>query len=115
MVGGRVACSEQGHFDHAAAPAADVCLDEGAAQHEGRSDRVAEAEWLGEEREGGRERARLAQRRHRDRRHRRVLVHKPQDERLRAKVRVRVRAVVRVSRPPAARMSAMRMVPRGAS
>eukprot|EP00964_Phaeocystis_antarctica_P098965 scaffold64882_cov75-Phaeocystis_antarctica.AAC.4 len=64
-------CSEQGHFDHAAAPAANIRLDQGAAQHEGRSDRVAEAERLGEEREGGGERARLAQRRHRDRRHRR--------------------------------------------
>ena len=45
----------------ASAPAAHVGLDERAAQHEGRADRVAEAERLGEEREGGGERARLAQ------------------------------------------------------
>ena len=45
----------------ASAPAADVGLDERAAQHERRADRVAEAERLGEEREGGGERARLAQ------------------------------------------------------
>ena len=45
----------------ASASAAHVGLDERAAQHEGRADRVAEAERLGEEREGGGERARLAQ------------------------------------------------------
>ena len=95
-------CREQGRFEHAAAPAAEVCLDKGAAQHEGRSDGVAEAERLGEEREGSGERARLAQRRHRDRRHRRVLVYKPQDERLRAKARVRAGVWVRASRPQAA-------------
>ena len=43
----------------ASAPAAHVGLDERAAQHERRADRVAEAERLGEEREGGGERARL--------------------------------------------------------
>ena len=45
----------------ASASAAHVGLDERAAQHERRADRVAEAERLGEEREGGGERARLAQ------------------------------------------------------
>ena len=45
----------------ASAPAAHVGLDERAAQHEGRADRVAEAERLGEQCEGGGERARLAQ------------------------------------------------------
>ena len=45
----------------ASASAAHVGLDERAAQHECRADRVAEAERLGEECEGGGEGARLAQ------------------------------------------------------
>ena len=62
-------------MDNAQAPAAYASLDEGATQHERGPNRVAQAERLGEESEGGGERACLAQRRHRDRRHRRELIH----------------------------------------